>query len=177
MKGKSGTAEKWKSKILTRSEVAAVMGVTPMRITKWSAMGMPVAFRGGRGVESKYNLDAVLAWREQQEKLVVGGGDAAPSGSALNLGEERARLARAQTAKTMLDIAKRRRDLLPRDEVVRDGKAVIGAVRAKLLAMPSRLVQMGIVEAANRPRLEAYLHEAMEEMSRWKTRLELLEHQ
>jgi len=106
-----------------------------------------------------------------------GGGDAAPSGSALNLGEERARLARAQTAKTMLDIAKRRRDLLPRDEVVRDGKAVIGAVRAKLLAMPSRLVQMGIVEAANRPRLEAYLHEAMEEMSRWKTRLELLEHQ
>jgi len=168
-------AEKGKATVLGRAELAEALRVTPMRITKWASMGMPVAFRGGRGVESKYNLQAVLAWRSQQQNLVVGGGDA-PS-TSLNLGEERARLARAQTARTMLDIAKRRRELLPRDEVVRDGKAVIGAVRAKLLAMPSRLVQMGIVEAVNRPRLEAYLYEAMEEMSRWKTRLELLEQQ
>ena len=169
-------AQKAKPTILTRSELAAALGVTPMRITKWAAMGMPVQSRGGRGVESRYNFEAVVAWRSQQKNMVVGGGDAAPTGgSSLNLGEERARLARAQTAKTMLDIAKRRRDLLPRDEVVRDGKAAIGAVRAKLLALPSRMVQAGLIDASHRDRAEKFFHEALEEMAQWKTRIELLE--
>lgn len=54
-------------RLLTRREVAAAFGVSPLRVTKWTAAGMPVVGRGGPGKESRYNLADVVAWRIEVE--------------------------------------------------------------------------------------------------------------
>ena len=54
-------------RLFTRREVAASFGVSPLRVTKWTAAGMPVVDRGGPGKESRYNLADVVAWRIEVE--------------------------------------------------------------------------------------------------------------
>ena len=50
-----------KARVLTRSELAAHLGVDKQMVTKWERSGMPVHTRG-RGVASQFRLGEVRAW-------------------------------------------------------------------------------------------------------------------
>jgi hypothetical protein len=86
----------------------------------------------------------------------------------------RARRDAAQAEMTELRLKVQRRELLPRDQVVREGRSFIVAARAKLLTIPYRLVSAGLVPANAQPKVEELLYEALEEMSRWRKQADLL---
>lgn len=159
--------------LLSRSQLAAVFGVTPQRITIWKSSGMPVADRGARGRESRFDLPAVNGWwlRRELEARGIGKG----GGKPIDLVHERAILARAQAQRVLLDVRTRAKQLLPRDQVVREGQAFVAAVKAKLRALPRRLAQAGLIPRETEPAVAGIVREALEEMSRWKTELDLLE--
>ena len=50
-----------KARVLTRSELAAHLGVDKQMVTKWERSGMPVHARR-RGVASQFRLGEVRAW-------------------------------------------------------------------------------------------------------------------
>jgi phage terminase Nu1 subunit (DNA packaging protein) len=158
--------------LLTRSELALVFKVTPQRITIWKTNGMPVADRGSRGRESRFDLADVNTWWLARE-LQARGLD--PKSPRIDLGNERALLARAQARKTMLEVQTREQQLLPRDQVVADGRAFILAVRAKLLALPRELARAGHIPVEKQADVTALIRQALEELARWTTRLDLLE--
>jgi phage terminase Nu1 subunit (DNA packaging protein) len=158
--------------LLTRSELALVFRVTPQRITIWKTNGMPAADRGSRGRESRFNLVDVNAWWLQRE-LQARGLD--PKSPRIDLGNERALLAKAQARRTMLDVHTREGQLLPRQSVIDDGKAFILATRARLLALPRELTRAGVVPVDKQAEVTKLIHQALEEMARWRTRLDLLQ--
>ena len=96
---------------------------------------------------------------------------------SINMGadrEARAQRDRSQAELNELRLKQQRKELLPRDQVVREGKAYIVAVRAKLLALPRRMTQAGLVPAERQVALVDLIHEALEEMTQWRTQLDLL---
>jgi phage terminase Nu1 subunit (DNA packaging protein) len=81
---------------------------------------------------------------------------------------------RSQAELNELRLARERQQLLPREEVVAAGQAYITATSAKLRSLGPRLVQTGAVPASGRAAVEGMVEEAIAEMSRWSTALELL---
>jgi len=160
-------------RLLGRAEVAEVYGVTPQRVTRWAGDGMPIADRGSRGRESKYDLRAVNRWwlaRELRARGLDG-----KAGDRVDLPTERAHLARVQARRMELDVKTRERELLPRGQVVQEGKAFVVAARAKILSLPGRMIQAGIIPRERKADVNALVREALEEMARWRTHLDLLD--
>jgi len=150
-------------RLLGRAEVAEVYGVTPQRVTRWAGDGMPIADRGSRGRESKYDLRAVNRWWLARELRARG------------LDGKAGDLARVQARRMELDVKTRERELLPRGQVVQEGKAFVVAARAKILSLPGRMIQAGIIPRERKADVNALVREALEEMARWRTHLDLLD--
>jgi phage terminase Nu1 subunit (DNA packaging protein) len=156
--------------LLTRSQLASAFNVTPLRITKWTADGMPVADRGGKGRQSKYDLNAVVDWEVERRLRARGGGRS--NGAAIDLSHERAKLARAQTVRTMLDVGSKKKDLLPAEEVRRVFGGAVHAVRAGLLALPQALAERcAAVSADGAAAVEAVLkiqvYDLLRSLAQW----------
>jgi hypothetical protein len=91
-----------------------------------------------------------------------------------SLEHPRDRKDRSQAELNELRLARERREVLPRDQVVRDGAGFIAAVTAKLRGLPNRFVQAGLLAPeAERPAVEI-VHEVLGELARWRTELDLL---
>ena len=88
--------------------------------------------------------------------------------------EARARRDRAQGELVELTIAERRRHLLPREQVVLEGQAFVKALVAKLRVLPRQLVQAGVIPQLAEPSVAALVREALDEISRWASMLDLL---
>jgi phage terminase Nu1 subunit (DNA packaging protein) len=155
--------------LLGRTQLALAFGVTPLRITKWAADGMPVVDRGGRGRQSRYDLAAVVDWRVRTQVQAITGG-AGADGEPLNLGQERAALAQVQRQRIAMDIKAKEGDLLPADEVRRVVGGAFHAVRARLLALGQSVAERCAVAsqtgtAAVQAVIDDAVHEALAELA------------
>lgn len=150
---------------VTRPQAIRLLGVAPRTFARLEAEGVVVAAVKGTGRRgSSYDayglVSAYLAHRERQLRGTVE--------------SSRDRRDRSQAELNELRLARERRALLPRDQVVREGQAFVKAVMATVRALPSRLVRAGVVAPAAEPKVAALLREAADEMSRWQTELDLL---
>lgn len=154
--------------LLTRQQLATRWGVVALRISKWQDDGLPVARRGGRGRPSFYDPVACDAWktaREAQQRA---------NGGALSLAEERARQSRAQTRLTELAIRKREGELLEVGDVAMAWAAIVAAVKAKVLAIPSAVAErlVTVAQTGGAAAAEALLRdqvlEALRELATWE---------
>jgi phage terminase Nu1 subunit (DNA packaging protein) len=57
----------------TRRELAGILKVHPITITKWERDGLPIATRGRKGKPSLYNPTKVQAWLQAREDAVKAG--------------------------------------------------------------------------------------------------------
>jgi phage terminase Nu1 subunit (DNA packaging protein) len=83
---------------------------------------------------------------------------------------ERARLVRAQAYKTEMEIASLERSLLSVDEVVDAWEQLVGAFRAKCLALPSKLAaRLAVIHETRKIQaaLTAAVREALQELSQF----------
>jgi phage terminase Nu1 subunit (DNA packaging protein) len=120
--------------LLTRRQLAKVLGCHPQTLMGWEREGLPVARHGRRGVSSLFLERDARTWLEDREKRLE-----APQADKFNFMNDRARRERAQAQLAEQAHAIRARNLLPREEVERTWIAEISAVRAKLLSWPTTL--------------------------------------
>jgi len=73
---------------------------------------------------------------------------------------------RAQAEWMQLRIAKERRELLPRGEVVRAGRGIVQTVTSRLLRLPADLVHLAGLPAKREVDAERVVREALEELAR-----------
>jgi phage terminase Nu1 subunit (DNA packaging protein) len=127
---------------MDRDELARLLGVVPGTIQHWARDGMPVAEGGGQGRQNRYRPSECVAWR-----MAALTAAAQAHGDGLNPQVERARKDRAQAALAEQMLKARERDLLPAAEVKVAYGRLIGATKAKLLAIP-RAVAPELVQVA-----------------------------
>jgi phage terminase Nu1 subunit (DNA packaging protein) len=124
--------------LVTRPQLAAAFGVHAVTISKWEAHdGLPVEQPGAPGKPSRYSLPAAIAWRLERERAKY-----ATEAGALNLDDERARLAKVQARRVDLDVRRREGELVPWADVTGPLTEILGAIRAHLLALPAALAPL-----------------------------------
>lgn len=146
--------------IKTTSEFADVCGVTPKCVRDWIADGMPVVRAGQRGAgrESQIDLEAGIRWYFQAHR------------NALELNQQRARLAKEQADKTAMENAVARGELLSVQTVETEWVRFVSACRAKLLGLPTKLAPR--VAKEKKPALcldlmTTEIHAALHELSEY----------
>lgn len=144
-------------------EAAAICGKSVTTLKTWFNLGCPVIERGGKTKKWRISPAAVMAWRE--EKIAQ---DAVGDTKNLDFEEARRRKMAAEAAMTELDLAQRRGELIPIEEIANLVGEEYANVRAKLLAIPVKMapLMLGLDDLANaRGLLEDGLTEAMEELT------------
>ncbi len=155
MKKKATPALAWKP-VVTRQQLAALMGVHPDRVSHYTRDGMPVLNRGGHGRESAYDAVECLAWLRLQ-----GGQDAKTAAQT-----------RSYNASARLNELKHAREtglLVSREQVIREGRACIVGWKAKILSLAQRAAQHGVIELGQVRRLQLFCRDILTDISQWKT--------
>lgn len=114
-------------------EVADWIGVSDRTVSDLAIRGH--AKKVGRG---RYDLkETIRLYTSHLREVAAARGD----GQILDLVQERARLAKAQTAGQEMKNATLRRELLPREEVEAEWSDILRKLRSAMLAIPSRIRQ------------------------------------
>lgn len=141
-----------------------LLGVSDRTFTRLESEGVISAKEAGAGGrQSVYDAPAmVAAYIAHVERKLTGSNDT-----------PRDRRDRSQAELNELRLARERSELLPRDQVVREGQAFIKAAMAKLRAIPPRLVRAGAIERSAEGTVTALIREAQEEIARWQNAIDL----
>jgi len=126
--------EKVDGRVVSQTDLAAIMGVSAMTIRAWERKGMPVARKGSRGKPGQYNTADVIRWRGEQAALAATGDT-----NAMDMEEARRRKTAAEAALAEMDLALRRGELVEVDTVGRLVAEEYATVRANLMAMPGEM--------------------------------------
>ena len=145
--------------LVTRAEAARQLDVAPARINKWAQDGAPVAVAGARGHSAMYRVEELRAWLQARAER---------PGDAIALGQEKAKLTRAQTHKVEMENALRERRLIDRGAAVSEGQKVLASVRARLIHAARQCVLRGLPRS-HEALVKAVIMEALLELSGWTT--------
>lgn len=150
-------------KVCTGTELRAILGIHGNTLSAWVHRGCPVIERGGRGRDSKFNIAAVVRWREDQAAQAATGNT-----EGVSLDEARLRKVAGEAALVEIEVAKKRGELVEIEVVAQAFGEQCANVRARLLPMPSKLApllaatsDLNEVQAL----LEQGIHEALSELS------------
>lgn len=114
---------------------------------------MPVLEPGAGGVAGRYDAIACVAWWRIRRPGT--------------LDAEKARHLKSQADQGELRLAERKGQLVPRDQVIREGQNVAKAIRAAVLALPRRQMQLGIIQPEQEPEVRKLIYEILEELKAW----------
>lgn len=149
---------------IDQTQVAYLLGVTTRTIRTWQDAAenpLPIAERGVRGTQHRYDPQAVCRWWRDREigRLL----DTDDDGERLDLEQQR-----AQHHKVELEVQQLQANLIPRDLSVATWQAQVAAARAKLLSMPTKIAH-AVVAATELAEAEgvirSHVYEALNELS------------
>ena len=127
------------SPMLTKADLAYGFEVDERTISRWQDRDenpLPVAERNRTKAGNRYDLRAVLQWLRRETLSEAG---VAADGAVYDYEAERARLTKAQADKTELEVRELRAELVRLPVVELHWQGMVAAMRAKLLALPSRV--------------------------------------
>lgn len=110
---------------------AEFFGVSTQALDGWFNAGCPIATRDRLGHIASLDLGAMTRWRLARD------GD--ENGDGHGLDRERTRLTKAQADKTELEVAELRAELVRVPLVETHWQAMIAAMRARLVGLPSKI--------------------------------------
>jgi phage terminase Nu1 subunit (DNA packaging protein) len=140
---------------------AAMARVTTKTVYQWIRdEGLPVVRSSGNGARRGARLDAVAFFHWYVDRITV------PPG-ALDLEQERARLAKWQADSKHQDVEQRAGTLLAADDVMRWVAGMIGTVRQRFLQIPAAVGQNVPAEHSAKVTAEVQrlIYEALAELS------------
>lgn len=124
-------SERW---IISKGEAADFFNVSFKTIDDWIRRGAPVKSDGGRGRRYELDLRELVDWR--MGRLGCNG-----DSERLDLGQETAKLKRAQMEKTAMELAALRGELVPLKAVKAFWGLLISNARARILAAPPKIAR------------------------------------
>lgn len=149
---------------ISRPVAVFLLGISDRTFRRLEAEGVIAASVSGDGRRPSIYDGVALhaAYLAHVERKAMGSNDT-----------PRDRRDRSQAELNELRLAKERAELLPRDQVVREGQAFVKAAMAKLASLPARLVRVGAIPPSAESAAADVIREAREEMGRWQTMLDL----
>lgn len=126
------------AKIISKKDLADLLGKSERWISKLIEEGLPTCGGGGRGVAVQIDSQAAIEWliaREVRRELGEEGDDDEGAGSAST--EERL-LKRARREKLQIEIDKERGRLVPIDAVITLATSIAAVYATQLDSLPSR---------------------------------------
>lgn len=148
---------------VNRVELAELMGVHQDTISDYVRQGMPVIERGGHGKEGAYNPSACFTWLRSRRGS--GGKDAESAA--------RTRSFAASAALNEMRLQKEMKELVPREQVEREGQAFVKALAAHVRALPSQLSQAGVIPRDQESAVARVCKQLLAEIAGWKTLADL----
>jgi phage terminase Nu1 subunit (DNA packaging protein) len=149
--------------IVTKSELAEILGVSERTLSTWQQEGLPIENQQHQG--NTYHTVKVIDWLKQHHANRL----TESNGEILDLEAEKARLTKAQADAAELKLAEQKRQLLDANEVQAVWENNIMACRAKLLSLPSKIAPV-VANETSTPIIESTirdaLYEALDELSR-----------
>ncbi len=145
--------------IVNKRKLAEVFGVAEETITNWMKAGMPVLTQRRGSGGNEYETADCIRWQFLRE---TGGDD------ALDLNQERARLAKAQADRAELDAAELKGEMVRYEELSPHWVARGAAMRARLLTMSTKIaprVRVAISDAEAATLIDVEILEALAEIS------------
>lgn len=146
--------------IVSTEQLSELLGITQQRINQFKRDGLFQQFARGRW----QLIPTVNAIIRHYGEVAAGRGD----GMSLDLTAERASLTSTQREFTEIKIAQLKKDLVNIAEVEELVGAIVGNVRARLLAMPAKLAPiaaMGATQTEFREHLIEAVHVVLSEMA------------
>ncbi len=147
--------------LVNKRTLSEILGKSERTLTTWIKQGMPVEVSSTRGKAHQFDTVKVIEWMIQSEISKLAMSD----DCAYDLTAERARLAHHQANNEKLKEDQLRGSLIPAELIVEFGSAMVGAARAKLLAVHSKIrnrfadLHQEVVDE-----IQDYHHEALEEL-------------
>lgn len=129
-----------KGKLVSRGDLADLMGVTPPTVDRWVARGCPVGKEGGRGRAYQFNTADVIEWLRQDDR------NAARSTADASEAELMRRELAAKTEFAELRLAREKGLVAPVAEMTRAMRLSNAAVRANMRTIPDRVPRMIVGE-------------------------------
>lgn len=154
------------SGLITKATVAAMLAVTPRQVERYMADSedsLPIAERAPKGSKRGHRFD-IRAVHEWAVRRIIA---EAPEGE-LDLSQERAKLAKVQRERQEIAAARERGEVAPIAVVQKLVTDDYANVRARLLAMPSKLAPLVVPltePAEARELIEDHIIEALDELS------------
>lgn len=118
------------AKIVNKRDLAEIIGISERALTDWQREGLPVVYSGERGESNQYDTEQVIAWMIARELAKV------------QVETQKDRLSRLQGDKVELEIAEKRGQLIPVDQIEPAWNAMVTAARSFLRSQPDRLAQL-----------------------------------
>jgi phage terminase Nu1 subunit (DNA packaging protein) len=156
------------SNLINSELTACMLGITKKTVTRWQSLKsdpLPVAAKGGRGRADEFDIAAVHEWGIRRHTKKSG---ADYDGEIYDYQHERARLTHAQADKAELENQELRGEVIPAAVVQEVWTESVINVRARILAMPTRIAHAAaavetVPEAHEIVRAACY--EALEEIA------------
>ena len=143
---------------VSKKEAAAFFTVSTQALDGWFTSGCPVAKRDDTGRIVAVDLQAMAQWRIDRAAMSEGNG----------LDFERTRLTKAQADKTELEVSELRGELVRAPVIGLHWQAMVAAMRAKLLSLPSKVAPLVAgPDSLSRTQelIQANVHEALAEIA------------
>lgn len=132
-----------RGRIVNRSGLSEVFGVSLPTIDEWVRRGCPVVERGGRGRQWQFNTARVRSWREEVVREEATGVQVVPAD------ELKRRKLEAETEMAELDLERARDLVAPIEQIERAMAKAFGEVRANMRnVLPSRLARRLVGETS-----------------------------
>lgn len=145
--------------ILNQRQAAYALDVTTRTLRSWDDLPEPPPrTQGKRGQPNAYPLRDLVVWYlDYRISQLIGDVD----GEVLDLTQEKAKLAKAQTRKLELDLAEREKRLFPPDRLLADFQKMVSYSRQHLLGLPTKAAPtvygcQSIAETAEEIRVHVY---------------------
>jgi phage terminase Nu1 subunit (DNA packaging protein) len=126
-------ARKYRGQTMGKREIAEIFGVAETTVNHWMRRGCPVMQRGGKGVAWQINTADVAEWLKRRAVEDIAG-DTLADESEL----KRRKLA-AETAKSELELAKVKGEVVPLKQLERALSNVFAEVKTNTRNVPSRV--------------------------------------
>lgn len=145
-----------KTSILTRCELAHLVGLTPDSVTRYISLGMPgvIETGGGRGKTTKIDLARALPWLLARAP--------APRPGKLTA-RDRYYTARAEEVEMTNRV--NRGELLEARDIDKAWAATVIAVRERLLGLAGTALQRGLVTPEREEQLDGLMRDALRELA------------
>jgi phage terminase Nu1 subunit (DNA packaging protein) len=157
-------ARKTDFKTLSKTDLAAALDVSTQTLDQWLNRGMPFVSKPGTGSRSyEFDLSAVLRWRLDYERAQA---DAATDGTDIEEAKRRRAVAEARLAEMAAD--REEGQLLARADVDAAVTGAFARVRARLLAVPSKVAAEAAAESEPvrvQALVQAAVYEALAELA------------